>query len=50
MLLKGSRTTLERRLSEAASGVASAALSAWTEAGKPALPVNETRPPARIRR
>jgi hypothetical protein len=47
---KGSRATLERRLSEAASGVASAALSAWTEAGKPALPVNPSRPPARIRR
>ncbi|HUR19639.1 MAG TPA: hypothetical protein VMZ90_02440, partial [Vicinamibacterales bacterium] len=49
-LFKGSRATMERRLSEAASGVASAALSAWTEAGKPALPINPARPPARIRR
>jgi hypothetical protein len=49
-LLKGSRATAERRLSEAASGVASAALSAWTEAGKPALPIDGTRAPARIRR
>jgi hypothetical protein len=49
-LLKGTRPTLERRLSEAASGVASAALSAWTEAGKPALPAETPRPPARIRK
>ena len=49
-LLKGSRAIVERRLSEAASGVASAALSAWTEAGKPPLPVEGPRPPARIRR
>ena len=49
-LFKGTRATVERRLSEAASGVASAALSAWTEAGKPALPVDAPRPPARIRR
>lgn len=49
-LLNGSRATAERRLSEAASAVASAALSAWTEAGKPVLPIDGTRPPARIRR
>ena len=49
-LFKGTRATVERRLSEAASGVASAALSAWTEAGKPALPIDGPRPPARIRR
>ena len=49
-LMKGSRATVERRLSDAASGVASAALSAWTEAGKPALPIDGIRPPARIRR
>ena len=48
--LKDSRATMERRLSDAASGVASAALSAWTEAGKPALPIDAARPPARIRR
>jgi len=49
-LLKGTRATAERRLSEAASAVASAALTAWTEAGKPALPGEGPRPPARIRR
>jgi len=49
-LLRGSRATAERRLSEAASGVASAALSAWVEAGKPVLPTETTRTPARIRR
>ena len=48
-LLKGTRSTLEKRLSEAASGVASAALSAWTEAGKPSL-ADVPRSPARIRR
>jgi hypothetical protein len=49
-LFKGSRAIAERRLSEAASGVASAAWSAWVEAGKPALPAEGPRPPARIRR
>jgi hypothetical protein len=49
-LFKGSRAIVERRLSDAASGVASAALSAWTEAGKPALPIDGPRPPSRIRR
>lgn len=49
-LFKGSRATAERRLSEAASGVASAAWSAWVAAGKPVLPVGGPRPPARIRR
>ena len=48
--LKGARVTTERRLSEAASAVASAALTAWTEAGKPALPTDAARQPARIRR
>ena len=48
-LLRGTRSTLEKRLSETASAVASAALSAWTEAGKPSL-ADAPRPPARIRR
>lgn len=47
---KGARATMERRLSDAASGVASAALSAWSEAGKPVLPIETARTPARIRR
>jgi hypothetical protein len=44
----GARPIIEKRLSEAASGVASVIVSAWTEAGKPVLPVNVVRPPARI--
>ncbi len=48
--LRGARRVLERRLSEAASGVASAIVSAWTDAGKPALPVAKPVTPARIRR
>ena len=47
---KGSRAVLERRLSEAASGVASVIVAAWTEGGKPALPVKRVTSPARIRR
>jgi alkylated DNA nucleotide flippase Atl1 len=48
--LKGARATAERRLSEAASAVASAALTAWNDAGKPVLPADGPRSPARIRR
>lgn len=48
--LSGARPTLERRLSDSASGVASAIVSAWIAAGKPALPVDRTATPARIRR
>jgi alkylated DNA nucleotide flippase Atl1 len=44
----GVRPILEKRVSDAASGVGSAIVSAWVEAGKPALPVNVVRPPARI--
>jgi len=36
---KSVRSVLERRLSEAASGVASAITAAWTEAGRPVMPV-----------
>jgi hypothetical protein len=48
--LKGTRPILERRMSEAASGVASVITSAWAEAGRPALPTTRTPAPARIRR
>ncbi|HXT70641.1 MAG TPA: hypothetical protein VN700_12845 [Vicinamibacterales bacterium] len=48
--LKGTRAAVERRMSEAASGVASVITAAWTEAGKPALPVKRTAAPVRIRR
>jgi hypothetical protein len=47
---KGAGPVAERRLNEAASAVASAIVSAWSDAGKPALPVGGTRTPARIRR
>lgn len=47
---KGAGPVAERRLNEAASAVASAIVSAWTDGGKPALPVGGTRTPARIRR
>lgn len=46
----GVRPIVERRLSEAASGVVSVIVSAWTEAGKPPLPAKVVRPPARIPR
>jgi hypothetical protein len=46
----GVRPIVERRLSEAASGVVSAIVSAWTAAGKPPLPARTVRPPARIPR
>jgi hypothetical protein len=48
--LAGARPTLERRLGDAASGVASALVSAWIAAGKPVLPVDRATTPARIRR
>lgn len=48
--VKGAGPIAERRLSEAASGVASAVYSAWVDAGRPALPADGVRPPARIRR
>lgn len=47
-LLAGTRPVVERRMSEAASGVASAIVSAWQDAGKPALPPEIPRPPVRI--
>lgn len=47
---KGARGVVERRISEAASGVASVITAAWKEAGSPALPLNRPTTPARIRR
>jgi len=49
-LLRGTKPIVERRLSDAASGLASAVYSAWLEAGQPVMPVDGTRGPARIRR
>jgi hypothetical protein len=47
---KGARPIVERRLSDAASSAASVIVAAWTEAGRPALPVGSSSTPARIRR
>lgn len=41
---------VERRISEAVGGVAAIIAGAWQTAGKPVLPIDETRTPARIRR
>lgn len=50
-LFKSTRPILEKRVSGAISGVASLITSAWTDAGKPALPVDAPpRPPRPIRR
>ena len=46
----GARDIAARRVSEAASGVASAITSAWIAAGRPALPSKLSSPPPRIRR
>lgn len=46
----GARPVVERRLSDAASGVASAIVAAWDRAGKPKLPVGVTPAPQRIPR
>ena len=50
LLLDGTRPILEQRLSDAASHVAGAIVSAWTAAGSPVLPLKGPRPPAPIRR
>ena len=47
---KGAAPVAERRTADAASSVASVIVAAWTEAGKPAMPVKVTPTPARIRR
>lgn len=49
-LFKGTRPVLEKRLGDAASGVASAVVAAWVQAGKPALPLDAPKAPVRIRR
>lgn len=41
---------VERRISEAAGGVAAVIAGAWQTAGKPVLPIDEIRTPPRIRR
>jgi hypothetical protein len=41
---------VERRINEAIGGVAAVIAGAWKKAGSPTLPLDEVRPPARIRR
>jgi hypothetical protein len=41
---------VEKRISEAIGGVAAVIAGAWQTAGKPTLPIDDTRTPARIRR
>lgn len=47
---KGTLTTLERRLNDSISAVASFIVGAWETAGKPAIPLEAERTPRRIRR
>ena len=49
-MFKELRPMLERRLSESASAVVSAIVSAWSAAGRPVLPVNRPATPQPIRR
>jgi hypothetical protein len=49
MLVK-TRPMLEKRLSQAISGIASVITAAWIEAGKPALPLEAPRVPRKVRR
>jgi hypothetical protein len=47
---KGTLPTLERRLNESITAVASMIVGAWEQAGKPAIPAEPARTPRRIRR
>lgn len=47
---KGTLPTLEHRLNESITAVASMIVGAWEQAGKPAIPAAPTRTPRRIRR
>ncbi len=47
---KGALPTLERRLNESITAVASMIVGAWEQAGKPAIPAEPVRTPRRIRR
>jgi hypothetical protein len=49
-LFAKTRPILEKRLSDAITGVASVIASAWEQAGKPALPANDPPRPPRRRR
>ncbi len=47
---KGTLPTLERRLNDSITAVASMIVGAWEHAGKPAIPAEPARTPRRIRR
>ena len=47
---KGTLSTLERRLNDSISAVASFIIGAWESAGKPAIPKDGGRTPRPIRR
>ena len=47
---KAALPTLERRVNDSISAVASAIIGAWEQAGKPAIPGDSSRTPRRIRR
>ncbi len=47
---KGTLPTLERRLNDSITAVASIIIGAWEQAGKPAIPAEPVRTPRRIRR
>jgi hypothetical protein len=47
---KGTLSTLDRRLNDSISAVASFIVGAWETAGKPAIPLEAERTPRRIRR
>lgn len=44
------RPTLERRLAESITSVASMITAAWVEAGRPSLPLQAPKPPQKVRR
>jgi hypothetical protein len=46
----GALAAAEKRVNDSASAVASAWVAAWEKAGKPKLPDDGTRTPARIRK
>jgi hypothetical protein len=50
LLFANVKPVLERRLSESISGAAALITAAWVEAGRPALPLEPSRTPRRVRR
>jgi len=49
-MLEKTQPILEKRISQAISGAASVITAAWTDAGKPALPLQAPRLPRKVRR